>query len=129
MVRLCPDCPTHGDPKDPKFLEAAKLTLAKFNAESNHTHYYAVLQVTKATSQVRLRFGYMELIIFEENLRYSACVLYRTEILRQDSSQLGLMEHPCSKAVYLCSQVLQRNNRRQLLHFWPTSQMPVFRHS
>ncbi|XP_020666227.3 fetuin-B [Pogona vitticeps] len=51
IARLCPDCPTPGDPMETKFQEAAAETLAKFNAENNHRHYFALLNVTKASSQ------------------------------------------------------------------------------
>ncbi|KAJ6660920.1 hypothetical protein lerEdw1_016940, partial [Lerista edwardsae] len=51
IARVCPDCPVPGDPSAPRFLEAAAVSLAKFNAENNHIHYFAVLNVTKARSQ------------------------------------------------------------------------------
>ncbi|KAL8188095.1 UNVERIFIED_CONTAM: hypothetical protein K2H54_061217 [Gekko kuhli] len=51
ITRFCPDCPVPGDPTWPKYLDAATLSLAKFNAESNHTHYFNVRNVTRARSQ------------------------------------------------------------------------------
>ncbi|XP_062987964.1 fetuin-B [Elgaria multicarinata webbii] len=51
ITRLCPDCPVPGDPTAARFQEAAAESLAKFNAENNHRHYFALLNVTRARSQ------------------------------------------------------------------------------
>ncbi|XP_026561477.1 fetuin-B-like [Pseudonaja textilis] len=51
MAKICPDCPTPGDPSEATFWETAAESLAKFNAESNHVHYFTILNVTKARSQ------------------------------------------------------------------------------
>ncbi|XP_026539619.1 fetuin-B-like [Notechis scutatus] len=51
MAKICPDCPTSGDPSEATFWETAAESLAKFNAESNHVHYFTILNVTKARSQ------------------------------------------------------------------------------
>ncbi|XP_077204031.1 uncharacterized protein LOC143842761 [Paroedura picta] len=51
ITQSCPDCPTPGDPTQPHYVEAAKKSLAKFNKESNHTHYFNVHDVTKAQMQ------------------------------------------------------------------------------
>ncbi|XP_062987963.1 fetuin-B-like [Elgaria multicarinata webbii] len=51
ITRLCPDCPVLGDPTETRFQEAAAESLAKFNAVSNHRHYFAILNVTRARSQ------------------------------------------------------------------------------
>ncbi|NXS21554.1 FETUB protein, partial [Mystacornis crossleyi] len=48
---ICPDCPVDGSPTDPEYLEAAVQSLAKFNAESEQTHYFSVLNVTRASMQ------------------------------------------------------------------------------
>ncbi|XP_062987968.1 fetuin-B-like [Elgaria multicarinata webbii] len=47
----CADCPPLDDPTQTQYQEAAAQMLAKFNAESNHPHYFALLNVTRATSQ------------------------------------------------------------------------------
>ncbi|KAM6388812.1 fetuin-B [Pluvialis apricaria] len=49
--RVCPDCPVDDCPTEPKYLEAAVQSLAKFNEESEHTHYFSVLNVTRASMQ------------------------------------------------------------------------------
>ncbi|XP_063162452.1 fetuin-B-like [Candoia aspera] len=49
--RSCPGCPVLGKPSEADFQETAKETLAKFNAENNHIHYFTILKVTKASSQ------------------------------------------------------------------------------
>ncbi|KAJ7324721.1 hypothetical protein JRQ81_017741 [Phrynocephalus forsythii] len=51
IARLCPDCPTPGDPMEARFQEAAAESLAKFNTENNHMHYFSLLNITKASSQ------------------------------------------------------------------------------
>ncbi|NWJ03295.1 FETUB protein, partial [Crypturellus undulatus] len=47
----CPDCPVDDCPTEPKYLEVATQSLAKFNKESEQTHYFSVLNVTKASMQ------------------------------------------------------------------------------
>ncbi|KGL84758.1 Fetuin-B, partial [Tinamus guttatus] len=48
---MCPDCPVDDCPTEPKYLEVAAQSLAKFNEESEQTHYFSVLNVTKASMQ------------------------------------------------------------------------------
>ncbi|XP_010169568.1 fetuin-B [Antrostomus carolinensis] len=48
---VCPDCPVDDSPTKPKYLETAVQTLAKFNEKSEQTHYFSVLNVTKASMQ------------------------------------------------------------------------------
>ncbi|NXG30924.1 FETUB protein, partial [Dromaius novaehollandiae] len=47
----CPDCPVDDCPTEPRYLEAAVQSLAKFNEKSEQTHYFSVLNVTKASMQ------------------------------------------------------------------------------
>ncbi|XP_025926773.1 fetuin-B [Apteryx rowi] len=47
----CPDCPAPDCPTEPKYLEIAVQSLAKFNEKSEQTHYFSVLNVTKASMQ------------------------------------------------------------------------------
>ncbi|KFP27852.1 Fetuin-B, partial [Colius striatus] len=49
--RLCPDCPLDDYPSEPKYLEAAVQCLAKFNEESEQTHYFSLVNVTRASMQ------------------------------------------------------------------------------
>lgn len=49
---ICPDCPIDDSPTKPEYSEAAARSLAKFNAESEQTHYFSVLNVTRASMQV-----------------------------------------------------------------------------
>lgn len=53
---MCPDCPSPSptDLSDPKVLEAATESLAKFNKEST-LKLYSLFKVTRASSQVRLK--------------------------------------------------------------------------
>ncbi|NWH63366.1 FETUB protein, partial [Geococcyx californianus] len=48
---VCPDCPVDDCPTEPKYLETAVQSLAKFNEESKQTHYFSVLNVTRASMQ------------------------------------------------------------------------------
>ncbi|NXL02524.1 FETUB protein, partial [Mesembrinibis cayennensis] len=48
---ICPDCPVDASPTEPKYLEAAVQSLAKFNEESEQPHYFSVLNVTRASMQ------------------------------------------------------------------------------
>ncbi|PKK27095.1 fetuin B [Columba livia] len=48
---VCPDCPVDDGPTEPKYLEAAVQSLAKFNEESEQAHYFSVLNVTRASMQ------------------------------------------------------------------------------
>ncbi|NXJ43930.1 FETUB protein, partial [Ciconia maguari] len=49
--RVCPDCPVDDCPTEPRYLEAAVQSLDKFNEESQQTHYFSVLNVTRASMQ------------------------------------------------------------------------------
>ncbi|NXT02341.1 FETUB protein, partial [Jacana jacana] len=49
--RLCPDCPVDDCPTEPKYLEAAAQSLAKFNQESEQARRFSVLNVTRASMQ------------------------------------------------------------------------------
>jgi len=49
--RACPDCPVPGKLSDANFKETAVESLAKFNAENNHVHYFTILNVTRGSSQ------------------------------------------------------------------------------
>ncbi|EMP27490.1 Alpha-2-HS-glycoprotein [Chelonia mydas] len=51
FLRICPDCPVPGCPTEPKYLETAAVSLAKFNKESEQAHHFSVLNVTKASMQ------------------------------------------------------------------------------
>ncbi|XP_010308958.1 fetuin-B [Balearica regulorum gibbericeps] len=48
---VCPDCPVDDCPTEPKYLEAAVQSLAKFNEKSEQPHYFSVLNVTRASMQ------------------------------------------------------------------------------
>ncbi|NXG74361.1 FETUB protein, partial [Baryphthengus martii] len=48
---LCPDCPIDASPTGPMYLETAVQCLAKFNEESEQTHYFSILNVTRASMQ------------------------------------------------------------------------------
>lgn len=50
MQMMCPDCPSPSDLSDPRVLEAARESLAKFNRESA-SKQYSLHKVTKASSQ------------------------------------------------------------------------------
>ncbi|XP_064186271.1 fetuin-B isoform X2 [Anguilla rostrata] len=51
IVGVCPDCPTGTNFEDPKVLNAADLSLKKFNEMSSLPNYFALLNVTRASMQ------------------------------------------------------------------------------
>ncbi|NWI53022.1 FETUB protein, partial [Calyptomena viridis] len=48
---VCPDCPVDDNPTKLMYLDTAVQSLAKFNEESEQTHYFSVLNVTRASMQ------------------------------------------------------------------------------
>ncbi|KAM6258120.1 fetuin-B-like [Porphyrio hochstetteri] len=46
----CPDCPVDDCPTEPRYLEAAAQSLAKFNERSEQTHYFSILNVSQGSS-------------------------------------------------------------------------------
>lgn len=52
IQNMCPDCPIPANFSDPKVLETATETLARFNSDSE-LGQYSLVKVTKASSQVR----------------------------------------------------------------------------
>ncbi|KAJ8278305.1 hypothetical protein GJAV_G00086170 [Gymnothorax javanicus] len=51
VFMTCPDCPTGINFEDPKIKEAVETSLQKFNEVNNLTNYFALLNVTRASSQ------------------------------------------------------------------------------
>ncbi|TKS75168.1 Fetuin-B Precursor [Collichthys lucidus] len=51
VLNTCPDCPTPDDLDEPMVKETAKLSLQRFNKESNHVNYFALGNITGASSQ------------------------------------------------------------------------------
>ncbi|XP_034294776.1 fetuin-B-like [Pantherophis guttatus] len=92
-VSGCPDCPRRGNTSEDIFQQTARESLAKFNVESNHNHYFAVLEVTKASSQ--WVFGpsyYVEYTIQETSCHKSTPVSDITQcpLLPTETAEAGL---------------------------------------
>ncbi|XP_053168607.1 fetuin-B isoform X2 [Hemicordylus capensis] len=93
ISRICPDCPSPGDPTQARFLEAANVTLTKFNKENNHMHYFALLNVTKASSQwVIGPSAFVEYTIQETSCKKNAPVpdLSNCPLLPSETAETGL---------------------------------------
>ncbi|XP_026546135.1 fetuin-B-like, partial [Notechis scutatus] len=93
ITRLCSDCPRHGNPSEDSFQEIAKETLAKFNAENNHYHYFGLVSVTKAKFQwVVGPSYYVEYTIQETSCRKSPPVSDITQcpLLPTETAERGL---------------------------------------
>uniref|UniRef100_A0A8B9D1K0 Fetuin B n=1 Tax=Anser cygnoides TaxID=8845 RepID=A0A8B9D1K0_ANSCY len=63
---VCPDCPVDDCPTEPKYLEAAVQSLGKFNGESEQTHYFSVLNVTRASMQWVIGPAYFVEFVIQE---------------------------------------------------------------
>lgn len=50
---MCPDCPTADKLDEPIVKETVNLSLQRFNKESNHVNYFALENITRASSQVK----------------------------------------------------------------------------
>ncbi|KAM7107003.1 LOW QUALITY PROTEIN: fetuin-B [Ciconia maguari] len=66
--RVCPDCPVDDCPTEPRYLEAAVQSLAKFNEESQQTHYFSVLNVTRASMQWVVGPAYFVSFLIQETI-------------------------------------------------------------
>ncbi|XP_034845987.1 fetuin-B isoform X3 [Mirounga leonina] len=87
--RMCPDCPRATDLSDPKVLEAALESLAKYNSEST-SKQYSLVQVTQASSQWVFGLSYF----VEYLIRESPCT-------KSQASSCALQPHD-SEPVGLC---------------------------
>ncbi|XP_070609816.1 fetuin-B-like [Erythrolamprus reginae] len=90
---VCPGCPIHRDPSEERFQEIARQSLAKFNAENGHDHYFAIWDVTKASSQVVHGILYtVEFIVQETSCPKSTPVSNITEcpLLPKETADKGL---------------------------------------
>ncbi|XP_021548075.1 fetuin-B isoform X3 [Neomonachus schauinslandi] len=89
IYRICPDCPRAIDLSDPKVLEVALESLAKYNSEST-SKQYSLVQVTQASSQWMAGFSYF----VEYLIRESPCT-------KSQASSCALQLHD-SEPVGLC---------------------------
>ncbi|NWW94381.1 FETUB protein, partial [Rhynochetos jubatus] len=90
--RVCPDCPVDDCPTEPKYLEAAAQSLAKFNEESEQTHYFSVLNVTRASMQwVVGPAHFVEFLIQETSCSKSDTIadISKCKPLPSDLAQIG----------------------------------------
>ncbi|XP_015727428.1 fetuin-B [Coturnix japonica] len=89
---VCPDCPVDDCPTEPKYLETAVKSLAKFNEESEQTHYFSVLNVTRASMQwVIGPAHFVEFVIQETSCskRDPVADISKCEPLSPESAQMG----------------------------------------
>ncbi|XP_064522053.1 fetuin-B [Pseudopipra pipra] len=88
---VCPDCPADDSPTKPEYLDAAVQSLAKFNKESEQTHYFSVLNVTRASMQWVIGPAYfVEFLIQETSCSKKDTVAdVKCEPLPSEVAQIG----------------------------------------
>ncbi|NWU15636.1 FETUB protein, partial [Cephalopterus ornatus] len=89
---VCPDCPVDDSPSKPEYLDAAVQSLAKFNKESEQTHYFSVLSVTRASMQWVVGPAYfVEFLIQETSCSKKDTVadISKCEPLPSEVAQIG----------------------------------------
>ncbi|NWI96175.1 FETUB protein, partial [Pitta sordida] len=92
---VCPDCPLDDDPSRPVYLDAAGQSLAKFNEESEQTHYFSLLNVTRASMQWVVGAAYfVEFLIQETSCSKSDVVadVSTCEPLPSEAAKIGFCE-------------------------------------
>ncbi|NXK29218.1 FETUB protein, partial [Arenaria interpres] len=90
--RVCPDCPVDDCPTEPKYLEAAAQSLAKFNHQSEETRYFSLLNVTRASTQWVVGPAYfVEFLIQETSCSKTDTIadISQCEPLAPESAQTG----------------------------------------
>ncbi|XP_070801661.1 fetuin-B [Pituophis catenifer annectens] len=93
ILDLCPDCPMPGNLTDAKYQQTTLETLAKFNAENEHNHYFVLVKVTKASSQWVIGLSYfVEYLIQETSCHKSPPVsdITRCPLLPVETAERGL---------------------------------------
>ncbi|XP_028731044.1 fetuin-B [Peromyscus leucopus] len=98
---MCPDCPGPVDLSDPRVLEAATESLAKFNSESP-SKQYSLVKVTRATSQwVAGPFYFVDYLIKESSCTKSqaSCSLQSSDSAPVGLCHGSLIQGPLEKSV------------------------------
>ncbi|XP_062439015.1 fetuin-B [Rhea pennata] len=88
----CPDCPVDDCSTEPKYLEVAIQSLAKFNEKSEQTHYFSVLNVTKVSTQVIAGPAHFVEFTIQETSRsksYSVGDISKCKPLSSDLARMG----------------------------------------
>ncbi|MBN3311289.1 FETUB protein, partial [Amia calva] len=66
IQKICPDCPSQVSTEDDNILRTANMALEKYNRESGNSNYFALLNITRASSQWDFgEFYFVEFIIQE----------------------------------------------------------------
>ncbi|NXA05613.1 FETUB protein, partial [Sapayoa aenigma] len=89
---ICPDCPLDDNPTKLMYLDTAVQSLAKFNKESEQTHYFSVLNVTRASMQWVVGPAYfVEFLIQETSCSKADTVadISMCEPLPSEEAQIG----------------------------------------
>ncbi|XP_069476478.1 antihemorrhagic factor cHLP-B-like [Ambystoma mexicanum] len=96
---MCPDCPVPTGLDNPKYLEAAQLTLDKFNRESNLTKYFILDSIARASMQWVVGPSYfVEYIIKETNCTKPVADISRCKALSCEFAHTGFCRGSMMKA-------------------------------
>ncbi|KAL6035355.1 hypothetical protein STEG23_036379 [Scotinomys teguina] len=106
---MCPDCPGPVDLSDPRVLEAATESLAKFNSE-NPSKQYSLFKVIRATSQWVVGPSYfVDYLIKESSCTKSqaSCSLQSSDSVPAGLCHGSLIQGPLEKSVSVTCEIFE----------------------
>ncbi|XP_041118606.1 histidine-rich glycoprotein-like [Polyodon spathula] len=118
---LCLGCPEPLKVDDPDVLKATQLVLQKYNNESAHSKYFALLNVTKASAQAlvaknyRLEFTIQETVCSKDTHRddVSQCELMTCEFAHKGHCKGSYMNAPDKEYVTVSCELVEPEASQQ----------------